>query len=119
MTRVEAERGAAGKRKAGLDRALSELLGNIFAGRILAFDEAAAEAYANLMSRASRAAHALSVGDAQIAAIATTRTFIVAARDTTPFVAAGVTVINPWKAGVEQRAQKSPDLLLEIRRRPL
>ena len=92
----------AGKRKAGLDQALSELLGNIFAGRILAFDEAAAEAYANLVSRASRVGHTLSVGDAQIAAIATTRNFIVATRDTTPFVAARVTVINPWEAGVEQ-----------------
>ena len=38
----------------------------------------------------------------QIAAIATTRNFIVATRDTTPFVAAGVTVINPWEAGAEK-----------------
>ena len=90
----------AGKRKAGLDQALSELLTNIFAGRILAFDEDAAEAYATLVSRARRAGLALSVGDAQIAAIATTRNFIVATRDTTPFVAAGVTVINPWEARV-------------------
>ena len=69
---------------------------------ILTFDEVAAEAYANLVSRASRAGHTFSVGDAQIAAIATTRNFIVATRDTTPFVAAGVTVINPWEAGAEK-----------------
>ena len=92
----------AGKRKAGLDQALSELLTNIFAGRILAFDEDAAEAYATLVSRARRAGLALSVGDAQIAAIAKTHGFIVATRDTTPFVAAGVTVINPWEARLEK-----------------
>lgn len=92
----------AGKRKAGLDRSLSELLTNIFAGRILPFDEVAAEAYATLVSRARRAGRALSVGDAQIAAIATTHSFMVATRDTTPFVAAGVTVINPWEAGAEK-----------------
>ena len=92
----------AGKRKAGLDQALSELLTNIFAGRILAFDENAAETYAALVSRARRAGLALSVGDAQIAAIAKTHGFIVATRDTTPFVAAGVTVINPWEARLEK-----------------
>lgn len=92
----------AGKRKAAFDNALSEFLSNVFAGRILPFDEVAAEAYATLVSRARRAGRALSVGDAQIAAIATTRNFIVATRDTTPFVAAGVTVINPWKAGIEK-----------------
>lgn len=92
----------AGKRKAGLDRSLSELLTNIFAGRILPFDEVAAEAYATLVSRARRAGRALSVGDAQIAAIATTHSFMVVTRDTTPFVAAGVTVINPWEAGAEK-----------------
>ena len=92
----------AGKRKAGFDKALSELLANIFAGRILAFDRDAAEAYATLVSRARRAGRTLSVGDAQIAAIAITHRFIVATRDTTPFVAAGVTVINPWEAGAEK-----------------
>ena len=92
----------AGKRKAGLDQALSELLTNIFAGRILAFDENAAETYAALVSRAHRAGLALSVGEAQIAAIATTRNFIVATRDTKPFVAAGVKVINPWEARLEK-----------------
>ena len=92
----------AGKRKAGLDQALSELLTNIFAGRILAFDENAAETYAALVSRARRAGLALSVGDAQIAAIAKTHGFIVATRDTMPFVAAGVRVINPWEARLEK-----------------
>jgi predicted nucleic acid-binding protein len=35
--------------------------------------------------------------DGYIAAIAVSRGFIVASRDTAPFEAAGVAVINPWK----------------------
>jgi toxin FitB len=36
--------------------------------------------------------------DGYIAAIAASRGFIVASRDTAPYEAANVTVINPWKA---------------------
>lgn len=36
--------------------------------------------------------------DGYIAAIATARGFIVASRDTAPYEAAGVPVINPWEA---------------------
>ena len=39
----------------------------------------------------------ISVADAQIAAIATVHGFTVATRDTSPFIAAGVRVINPWE----------------------
>jgi predicted nucleic acid-binding protein len=35
--------------------------------------------------------------DGYIAAVAASRGFIVASRDTSPYEAAGVTVINPWK----------------------
>jgi hypothetical protein len=40
----------------------------------------------------------ISVADGQLAAIASVFGFIVATRDTTPFLAAGVPVINPWDA---------------------
>jgi predicted nucleic acid-binding protein len=36
------------------------------------------------------------VADCQIAAIAAVHGFAVATRDTAPFLAAGVTVVNPW-----------------------
>ena len=36
--------------------------------------------------------------DGYIAAIAASRGFIVASRDTAPFEAAGVPIINPWEA---------------------
>ena len=86
-----------GKRKEGLDGALSELMVRLFASRILPFDQQAAMAYAPLVGRARTGGRLISVADGQIAAIATTHGFTVATRDTAPFVAAGVPTINPWE----------------------
>lgn len=87
-----------GKRKEGLAAALHELLAELFGARILPFDRAAAEEYARLLGRARSAGHAISMADGQIAAIAATQGFTVATRDTAPFVAVGVPVIDPWAA---------------------
>lgn len=86
-----------GKRKEGLDTALTELLARLFGSRILPFDRQAARAYAKLIGRARDEGRTVSVADGQIAAIATVHGFTVATRDTTPFVATGVPVIDPWK----------------------
>lgn len=88
------------RRKAGLGDALRELLTTLFGSRILAFDERAAIAYALLISRARSSGRRISVADGQIAAIASVHGFTVATRDTAPFVAAGVAVVNPWEAAV-------------------
>ena len=89
----------AGRRKDGLGAALEALIGQLFAGRILPFDDTAARLYAPLVGRARRAGVAISVGDGQIAAIAASRGFAVATRDTLPFQAAGLRVIDPWRTG--------------------
>lgn len=86
-----------GKRKEGLGSALSELAAKLFGSRILPFDQDAATAYAPLIGRARAAGRLLSMADGQIAAIAATHGFTVATRDTAPFAAAGVPVINPWE----------------------
>jgi toxin FitB len=86
----------AGRRKAGLAAALTQLMAQLFDERILPFDQQAAEMYATLVSRARKAGCAISVADAQIGAIAVVQGFTVATRDTAPFTAAGVPVINPW-----------------------
>ncbi|MSQ71732.1 MAG: type II toxin-antitoxin system VapC family toxin [Betaproteobacteria bacterium] len=86
------------KRKKGLGAALNELLVVLFESRILPFDQQAAMAYATLVNRARAGGHLLSVADGQIAAIASAHGFTVATRDTAPFLAAGVPVINPWAA---------------------
>ena len=87
-----------GKRKDRLNGALKDLLERLFGSRILSFDRQAAIAYASLVSRARSVGRILSMGDAQIAAIAAVHGFSVATRDTESFLAAGVPVINPWES---------------------
>jgi hypothetical protein len=86
----------AGKRKRGMELAMQTLLTKLFAGRFLSFDREAAIAFALLGSHAAAKGYSISVADCQIAAIAAVHGFTVATRDTAPFVAAGVAVINPW-----------------------
>lgn len=85
-----------GRRKQGMVLALIALRNRI-SGTILPFDEDAAKAYSELMTRTRSRGQALSQPDGQIAAIATVHGFAVATRDVAPFVAAGVRVINPWQ----------------------
>ena len=87
-----------GKRREGVGAALTALISRLFGSRILPFDEDAARTYANLVASARAKGVALSVADAQIAAIATVRGFAVATRDTAAFVAADVPIIDPWRA---------------------
>ena len=86
-----------GKRKRGMATAIERLLASYFADRFLAFDCEAATVYASLASRASARGFIISVGDGQIAAIAAMHGFTVATRDTAPFLAVGIPVINPWE----------------------
>ena len=88
-----------GRRKDGLAAALAELMAVLFGPRILPFDQQAAIAYAPVVNRARASGTIISVADGQIAAIAAARGFTIATRDTAPFVAAGLPVINPWDAG--------------------
>ena len=85
-----------GKRRAGLQQSLEKRVLPLFAGRVLPFDLACTQAYAELMARARTAGLAIATADGYIAAIAAANGFTVATRDTGPFEAAGVAVINPW-----------------------
>jgi predicted nucleic acid-binding protein len=80
----------AGKRKNMLDRALNELL-ELFKDRVLPFDTDAARHYADLAVTAKNGGRGFPTPDGYIAAIAASRGFIVASRDTSPYEAAGVT----------------------------
>jgi predicted nucleic acid-binding protein len=94
---VSVEMMPAGKRRDGIGAALGALMVRLFGARILPFDENATKAYAALVARARANGRALSVADAQIAAIAAVTGFTVATRDTAAFVAAGVPVLDPWR----------------------
>ena len=85
----------AGKRKHMLAQTLDGLMG-LFRDRILPFDLDAARHYAVLALTARRTGQGFPTPDGYIAAIAVSRGFMVASRDTAPYAAAGVTVINPW-----------------------
>lgn len=87
-----------GKRRSGLQENLEKRALPLFAGRVLPFDLACTQAYAALMAKARAAGLAVAMADGYIAAIAATNGFAVATRDTAPFEAAGVSVINPWQA---------------------
>ena len=86
----------AGKRKDMLAKALDGLMG-LFRDRVLPFDIDAARRYADLAVKAQTGGRGFPIPDGYIAAIAASRGFIVASRDTAPYEAAGVSVINPWK----------------------
>ena len=80
-----------------------------FSGRIVPFDLEASRSYSDLMTRARKAGKAIGLSDGYIAASAATRGLIVATRDTSPFEAAGLTVINPWEtAGGQARLRPLP-----------
>jgi predicted nucleic acid-binding protein len=93
------ERLPAGRRRNALANGLRVQITTMFGHRILPFDADAAEAYARLVSGARRRGQGISITDAQIAAIAASRSLSVATRDEAPFRAVGVAVINPWAAG--------------------
>lgn len=85
-----------GQRKDKLSKTLEGLL-LLFRHRILPFDVEAARCYAELAVSARQAGRGLPTADGYIAAIAASRGFAVASRDSAPFLAAGVAVINPWE----------------------
>ena len=85
----------AGKRKDMLAQTVDGLMG-LFRDRVLPFDIDAARRYADLAVTARIRGRGFPTPDGYIAAIAASRGFIVASRDTAPYEAAGVSVINPW-----------------------
>lgn len=87
-----------GRRRLRLNENLERRILPKFSGRILAFDLEASQAYAELMATARTAGRAISKSDGYIAAIAAANDMMVATRDTSPFVAAGLKTVDPWMA---------------------
>lgn len=85
-----------GRRKNALGNVLDGLM-NLFEGRILSFDPAAAHQYADRAAQARAAGRGFPVPDGYIAAIAASQGFQVATRDIAPFKAANISIINPWE----------------------
>lgn len=90
-----------GKRRDRLGARFEHDVLTAFRDRVLSFDEPASAQYARLRARARAAGAAVGTTDAYIAAIAAARDFAVATRDTAPFVAVGVRVIDPFASSEE------------------
>lgn len=85
-----------GKRQTILrDRLEGEVLPH-FSERILSFNLATSQSYSELMARARVSGKAIGTADGYIAATAVANRLAIATRDTNPFEAAGLNVINPW-----------------------
>jgi predicted nucleic acid-binding protein len=85
-----------GLRRSKLKARIDEIVNVFGERRTLVFDARATRFVAVLVARARAAGYAIAVADGQIAAIAAAHGFSVATRDTAPFVAAGISVIDPW-----------------------
>lgn len=85
-----------GARKSKLQSQLSEWRIR-FANRIHVYDVTAALVYGDILAKARRDGHPMSVPDAQIAAIAATQSSMLATRNTKDFETTGLFLINPWK----------------------
>lgn len=101
MTRAELLFGIgalpASQSKDRLAQTLDGLLG-LLRGRVLPFGSSAVRHYAELAVTAKIAGRGFPIPDGYIAAIAVSRGFMVASRDTAPYKAAHVTAITPWAA---------------------
>ena len=85
-----------GRKKADLSKRLNLMLKLVFEDRILPFTAAAAQVFADRMTAARRNGTAVSFQDGMIEASVAVSGFSVATRDTNPFDAMGVPVLNPW-----------------------
>lgn len=87
-----------GRRTADLSARLDRTMELLIEGRVLPFDAAAADAYATAFAVARANGLAVSAMDGLIAGTCLARGMPIATRDTTPFEAMGVRVIDPWNA---------------------
>jgi len=85
-----------GRRRDMLAQSPDGLMG-LFKDRVLPFDTDVARHYAVLATKATTGGRGFPTPDGYIAAIAASRGYMVASRDTAPFAAASVPVINPWE----------------------
>jgi toxin FitB len=89
-----------GRRKADLADRVRRTIEEDFADRILPFDDEAASHYADIVVDREQRGMAISMADAQIAAICRTHSADLATRNTKDFVDTGIDVIDPWQTAV-------------------
>ena len=85
-----------GRRKRTLADAAKRTFEELMGGRVLPFDSAAAQAYAEIAATRRAAGRPISQSDGQIAAIARSHSMAIATRNVRDFQDMGIDLINPW-----------------------
>lgn len=85
-----------GRTKSDLSGRLNMMLEQVFQGRIIPFTATTSQTFADRMAVARRNGLAVGFQDGMIAASVAASGFAIATRDTSPFEAMGLPVINPW-----------------------
>jgi len=87
----------AGRRRSALNEATRLLFAEDFEDRVLPFDRAAANAYAEIGAARRRIGRPIAPLDARIAAIARAHAAVIVTRNVTDFTDCGIDVVDPWQ----------------------
>lgn len=89
---------ASGRRRRLLEDAFRTMLEEDFEGRIVSFDEAAAQSAGQIAAERRRLGRTIEIRDVQIAGIAAARRAALATRNVRHFEGVGLELIDPWSA---------------------
>jgi hypothetical protein len=89
---------ALGRRRRQLDESFQAMLEEDLEGRIVAFDETAAQAAGRIAAECRGRGRPVEIRDLQIAGIAAARRASIATRNTHHFEGLGLALIDPWAA---------------------
>ena len=87
---------ASGRRRRLLEEAFGKMLEEDFEGRIVPFDEAAAQFAGRIAAERRRTGRSIEIRDVQIAGIAGARKATIATRNVRHFQELGLELIDPW-----------------------
>lgn len=87
---------ASGRRRRSLEDAFEKMLEEDFEGRIVSFDETAAQWAGRIAADRRRAGRSIEIRDVQIAGIAMARKATLATRNVRHFDGLGPVLIDPW-----------------------
>jgi len=87
---------ASGRRRRLLEEAFSKTLEEDFEGRVVPFDEAAAQFAGQIAAERRRLGRSVEIRDVQIAGIAAARKAAIATRNVRHFEGLGPELIDPW-----------------------
>ncbi len=89
---------ASERRRRLLEEVFSKALEEDFEGRVVPFDEAAAQCAGRIAAERRRLGRSIEIRDVQIAGIATARRAAIATRNVRHFEGLGPKLIDPWSA---------------------